>query len=90
MELVRNSDAYKAAKKISRDEKKKRSEAFAAARLAYRYSDYELQAYASLVSNNSKWIAEKVDAQVAQKIATRAFKKMLRVLKCTVTFLPHI
>ena len=43
MELVRNSDAYKTAKKISREEKKKRSEAFAEARKAYRYSDYDLQ-----------------------------------------------
>ena len=80
MELVRNSDAYKAAKKISRDEKKKRSEAFSEARKAYRYSDYHLQAYASLVANKSKWIAEKIDAAVVQKIATRAFKASEKVM----------
>ena len=80
MELVRNSDAYKAAKKIPRDEKKKRSAAFTEARLAYRYSDYDLQAYATLVSNKSSWIAEKLDSNTQQTIATRAFKASERVM----------
>ena len=80
MELVRNSDAYKAAKKISRDEKKKRSDAFSEARKAYRYSDYDLQAYASLVANKSGWIAEKIDSATVQKIATRAFKATEKIL----------
>ncbi len=80
MDLVHNSDAYKAAKKISRDEKKKRSEAFSEARIAYRYSDYDLQAYATLISNESKWIAEKLDSNTQQKIATRAFKASEKVM----------
>jgi hypothetical protein len=80
MELVKNSDTYKQAKKISRNEKKKRSEAFTEARKAYRYSDFDIQAYASIVANNSKWITEKIDAQVVQKIATRAFKASEKVL----------
>ncbi len=62
MELVRNSDAYKTAKKIPKDNKKERNLAFASARAAYRYSDYDLQAYATLVSNKSSWIAEKLDS----------------------------
>jgi len=41
---------------------------------AYRYSDYDLQAYATKVSNESRWIAEKLDSNTQQTIATRAFK----------------
>jgi hypothetical protein len=80
MELVRNSDAYKAAKKIPRDENKKRSAAFTEARKAYRYSDYDLQAYATLVSNKSSWIAEKLDSNTQHTIATRAFKASEKVM----------
>lgn len=80
MELVRNCDAYKTAKKISRDKKKEREKAFADARRAYRYSDYDLQAYATRVSNQSKWIAEKLDSNTQQTLATRAFRASEKVL----------
>ncbi len=80
MQLVRSSDAYKAAKKIPRDQKKKRFEAFTEARKAYRYSDYDLQAYATLVSNKSLWIAEKLDSNTQQTIATRAFRASEKVM----------
>lgn len=80
MELVRNSDAYKKARKIPRDQNKKRSLAFTEARQAYRYSDYDLQAYATKVSNESKWIAEKLDSNTQQTIATRAFKASEKVM----------
>ena len=80
MNLVRNSQAYQAVKQISLEEKKRRSSAFSEARKAYRYSDYDLQAYATKVSNRSKWIAEKLDSNTQQKLATRAFKASERVL----------
>jgi len=80
MDLLRNSDVYKTAKKISRDSPKERQKAFGEARKQYRYSDYDLQAYATRVSKQSKWIAEKVDAQAQQTLATRAFKASERVL----------
>ncbi len=80
MELVRNSELYKKAKKIPRDQKKERTTAFAEARSAYRYSEYELHAYATIVANQSKWIAEKVDSNTHQKLATRAFKTSEKVL----------
>nr|WP_226572777.1 transposase [Microseira wollei] len=80
MELVRNSDAYKAAKKIPRDKKKERQKAFNDARNAYRFCDYDLQAYATKVSNESSWIAEKLDSNTQQTIATRAFKASERVM----------
>lgn len=80
MSLLRNSDAYQAAKKISRDNHKERQEAFGEARKQYRYSDYDLQAYATLVSTKSKWIAQKVDSNTQQTLATRAFKASEKVL----------
>ncbi len=80
MGLVRSSVAYNAAKKIPKDHMCKRSNAFSEARNAYRYSDYELQSYATLVSNKSKWIASKVDSNTQQTIATRAFKASERVM----------
>lgn len=80
MELVRNSEAFKAAKKIPRANKKERGEAFSAARQAYRYSDYDIQAYASIVANSAKWIADKIDSNTQQSIAKRAFLASERVI----------
>ncbi|KYC36437.1 transposase [Scytonema hofmannii PCC 7110] len=80
MELVRNSEAFKAAKKIPKSKKKERTDAFSAARSTYRYSDYDLQAYATIVANSSKWIADKIDSNTQQTIAKRAFKASERVI----------
>lgn len=80
MEIVRNSEAYKTAKKNPRDRKKERQKAFNDAIIAYRYSDYNLQAYATRVSNLSKWISEKLDSNTHQTIATRAFRASEKVL----------
>ncbi|GET40235.1 transposase [Microseira wollei] len=80
MNLVRNSEAYQEAKKIPITQKKKRTEAFAVARQAYRFSEYELHAFATITSNNSKWIAKKIDSNTQQAIATRAFKAVEKVL----------
>ena len=75
MNHLRNSDAYNQAKLIPKKEKKKRSLAFSSARKSYRYSDYDLQAYATITSNRAKWIAEKLDSNTQQKLATRAFQE---------------
>jgi transposase len=80
MELVRHSEPYQSAKQIPKNQKKKRSDAFKEARNRYRYSDYDLQAYATVISNNSKWIAEKVDSNTQQKLATRAFAASEKVM----------
>jgi putative transposase len=80
MELVRNSDAYQLAKATPKEQKKLRSERFNEARTAYRYSDYDLQSYACNCADASIWIAQKLDKQCIQKIATRAFKASERVL----------
>jgi hypothetical protein len=78
--LVRNSERFKAAKKIPRNNKKERSDVFSAARQAYRYSDYDIQAYATIVANSSKWIADKIDSNTQQTIAKRAFLASERVI----------
>ncbi|MBD2459375.1 transposase [Nostoc sp. FACHB-87] len=80
MKLVKQSDIYQTAKKLPREQKKQRSNMFSEARKLYRYSDYELQAYATLVSNKSKWIADKIDSNTQQTIATRAFRASEKVL----------
>ncbi len=80
MNLVRNCSAYKLAKQIDRQSKKARSDAFNAARREYRYSDYDIQAYATIVSNRSKWIAQLIDSNTQQTIATRAFRASEKVL----------
>jgi putative transposase len=80
MNLVRNSEAWEQAKQINREAKKKRSEAFNAASKAYRYSDYDIQAYATIVSNRSKWIAQLLDSNTQQVLATRAFRASEKVI----------
>ncbi|MEO1432897.1 MAG: transposase [Cyanobacteria bacterium J06633_8] len=81
MELVRNSEPYKQAKKINREkDKKQRKELFKTAREKARFSDYELQSFATLIAKSSNWIADKVDSNTQQKLATRAFKAVERIL----------
>jgi hypothetical protein len=80
LELVRNSEAYQEAINTPKKDKKLRSERFKAARAAHRYSEYDLHEFAACTAKASKWIAQKVDAQAAQTIATRAFKASEKML----------
>jgi putative transposase len=76
--LVRKSSHYQQAKNLPKG--KARNDAFSEARKEYRYSEYDLQAYATLVANKSKWIAQKVDSNTQQKLATRAFQASEKVI----------
>lgn len=78
MKLVRDSEAYQAARMILKG--KARTEAFGAARKAYRYSEYDLHSFAKLTADRSQWMAKKLDANTQQTIATRAFRASERVL----------
>ncbi|ACK69913.1 transposase, IS608 family [Gloeothece citriformis PCC 7424] len=78
--LVQKSPIYQEAKATSRTEKKLRNQRFTKARQQYRYSDYDLQAYATIVSNSSKWIADKLDSNTQQTLASRAFRASERIL----------
>ncbi|MGH2413682.1 MAG: RNA-guided endonuclease TnpB family protein, partial [Microcystaceae cyanobacterium] len=80
LELVRRSELYQAAKKIARTKKKERGDAFKKAREQYKYSEYALHSFATITSKAAKWIAEKVDSNTQQKLATRAFKASERVM----------
>lgn len=80
LELVRNSELYKTARGIPRTKKKERCEAFKKAREQYRYSEYDLHSFASITSKNAKWIAQMIDSNTQQKLATRAFKASERVM----------
>ena len=82
--LIRESELYCRAKAMPRTVKgkpnAKRKKAFNEAWKAYRFSEYDLHAYAKNVANGSNWIAQKVDANTQQKIATRAFNAAKKVL----------
>ncbi|MCJ8278560.1 MAG: transposase [Rivularia sp. ALOHA_DT_140] len=81
MELVRNSEPYNQAKKLNREkDKKQRKELFKTAREKARFSDYEIQSFATLTAKSSKWIAKNIDSNTQQKLATRAFKAVERIL----------
>lgn len=79
MRLVQKSQEYQSAKKLPKG--KARTEAFAVARKQYRYSEYDIQAYGTVVANKSKWIAQKIDSNTQQKLATRAFQASEKVMK---------
>jgi putative transposase len=78
MNLVRSSDLFQAARKISKG--KLRNDIFAAARKECRYSEYDLHSYAAIVAKASKWIAQKIDAQAQQTLAKRAFQASEKVM----------
>lgn len=80
LELVRNSELYQQAKAISKTDKKARSTTFQKAREAYRFSNYDLQAFANQTAIASVWIKFHLDANTIQKIATRAFKALERMM----------
>jgi transposase len=80
LQLLRDSELYKCAKVIPKSEKKARNEAFSKARIAYRFSDYDLQAFANKTAIASIWIKSHLDANTIQKLATRAFKALERLI----------
>lgn len=93
MNLVKNSDAYIQAKKLPKGKARTtagdikaagnpqpRALAFTEARKAYRYSEYELHSFATTTAKKSQWIAENIDSNTQQKLATRAFNTSEKVL----------
>jgi putative transposase len=78
MNLVRSSDLFQEARKLPKG--KIRLDVFAAARKEYRYSEYDIQACATAVAKGSAWIAQKVDSNTQQTLASRAFKASEKVM----------
>jgi len=89
MELVGNSEVWAEAKKLPRIildkngeliSNPERAKAFEAVKKQYRFTDFDLQAYATLVAKNSIWIWDKLDSQSIQKIGTRVFNAVNKIL----------
>ncbi|BDA68648.1 transposase, IS608 family [Calothrix sp. PCC 7716] len=83
VQQVRKAEPYQEAKKLkvkTEEDKKLRNELFSTARKQSRFSDFELQEFATITAKNAKWIVEKLDSHTIQKIGTRAFKAAERVL----------
>ena len=76
--LLRQSKAYQQARRLPRHTPE-RTEAFNAARAAYGFRDAALQVYAKECRHASRWIEEHLDAPVSQKLATRAYRAVVRV-----------
>lgn len=86
--LIKNSKTYQKALSLTRTIKKgkktipnpERKKLFNQVWKKYRFSNYELQAFANITANRSKWIAEKIDSNTQQKLGTRAFDTAKKVL----------
>jgi hypothetical protein len=74
---MRADPSWQAARAIPRTHKQERQAAFAALREQYGFSEYALHAYAKQV--RVSWIAEHLDAVLAQTLATRAYQALNRV-----------
>lgn len=79
MEKLQGSAEYQAAKLLPRKSKQS-VEAFSNASKQYLFNEYSLQSFATLTANRSIWIAQKIDSNSVQTLATRAFKASERVL----------
>jgi len=81
LELLRQSIEFQQARKmpktINGKSNKERTEAFKALNVHFDFSEYDLHLYATKIRNS--WISNHIDANTAQKIATRAFKAVQRV-----------
>ncbi len=74
---VRNSEPYKQAKNTK--DKEQRIELYQQADKENRFTKYELQSFATLTSNNSKWMSDKLGAHEKQTVGTRAFNAVKKL-----------
>src|SRR6266478_2223545 len=74
---MRADPAWQAARSIPRTQKQERLAAFSALRQRYGFSEYALHAYAKTARVG--WIADHLDAVLAQTLATRAYHALNRV-----------
>jgi hypothetical protein len=78
LDHMRADPAWQAARALPRSQKQERSRAFSQLRKLYQFSEYALHAYATQV-RHCPWIADHLDAMMAQKLATRAFQAVNKV-----------
>ncbi|MEB3357542.1 MAG: transposase [Synechococcales bacterium] len=78
LDLYKQSKLYQFAKTLPKG--KERTKAFQSAREFVGYTEYALHSYATEIRNGGGgWIAKHIDANTAQKLATRAFGATERV-----------
>src|SRR5215472_15017990 len=77
LRCMRADSAWQAARAIPRTQKQERKLAFAALRAHYGFSEYALHDAAKGL--RCAWIADHVDAVVAQTLASRAYRALNRV-----------
>src|SRR5215472_13840057 len=74
---MRADPAWQAARAIPRTSAQERARAFGALRRQYGFSDYAL--HEAVKGLNCTWIADHLDAVLAQTLATRAYRALNRV-----------
>ena len=74
---MRADPAWQAARALPRSQKQERQAAFSALREQYGFSEYALQAYAK--EARCSWLADHLDAVLAQTLASRAYRALNRV-----------
>ena len=81
LDLLRQSKEYQQAcsmpKTINGKPNSKRTKAFKVLNAKFGFSEYDLHSYATSIRRS--WIGNHIDANTAQKLATRAFKAVQRV-----------
>src|SRR6266566_2157163 len=74
---MRADPSWQAARALPRSQKQERRAAFSALREQYGFSDYALQAFAK--EARVSWLAEHLEAVLAQTLASRAYRALNRV-----------
>ena len=74
---MRADPAWQTARSIPRSQKQERQAAFSALRQQYGFSEYALHAHAKAA--RVSWLADHLDAVLAQTLATRAYRALNRV-----------
>ncbi|HLQ10143.1 MAG TPA: hypothetical protein VK134_00980, partial [Ktedonobacteraceae bacterium] len=77
LRAMRADPAWQEARAIQQAHKQERKEAFARLRQAYGFSEYALHEFVKTA--NCSWIADHIDAMLAQTLATRAYQAVNRV-----------
>ncbi|EFH88785.1 ISChy9, transposase orfB [Ktedonobacter racemifer DSM 44963] len=77
LQQMRNDPAWARARAIPRSRREERAQAFSQLRKKHHFSEYELHAFAKTA--RVSWLADHIDATMAQTPATRAYQAVNRV-----------
>jgi hypothetical protein len=77
LQAMRADPAWQEARAVPRSHKQERKQVFSRLRRVYGFSEYALHEFVKLA--NCSWIADHIDAMLAQTLATRAYQAANRV-----------